>query len=146
MVMVVVTQSDALSGQLGLELVEHINERVELGLGGQIRAGDDDAGVADGLVVGDGLLKVLGDLVPAGVGAGNLQAVVVQQLLDLFCRNAEEACELDVLVSHFGQRPERAGHILFGDVAHAVHLNAVFSHGFLLHFLSKRAGAGPSLL
>ena len=123
---VVIAEADAFSGQFRLELVGHLHELVQLLLRGQVAAGDDDVLVADGLVIGDGLLEVLGDLLPAGVGAGDLQAVLVEHGLDLLGAVAEEAGELHEFVAHLADLTKRAVQVVLGDVANAVKLKSVF--------------------
>ena len=131
MAVVVVAQRDALLGQTELGLVHDGAEVDDLVQGGEIRAGDDVVGVADGLVEGDGGLDVLGkQLAPARVSATALQTVLVLPLLDLLGGVSEEARVLHVLVAHLGDGLERALQIVTGNVAQTEKLKSVFGcHG-----------------
>ena len=133
---VVVLQGDALRRQLGLELV---GKRHEFGDGfftGQVGAGNDDVLVADGLVVSHGLLKMLGDFLPAGVGAGNGQAVFIQPGFHFFRRVTEEPGELHAFIADFGNLFQRTFQVFAGDVPQAVHLQSVFHNYEPLFLLS----------
>ena len=125
--MVVVAQLDALGGEHGLYLVDQRDELVQLLLSAQIGARDYDELVADGLVVLDGLLKsVLGQLLPAGVGGGNLHAALVQLGLYLLGGNAEEARKLGVVIAQLAYLFQSAQQVALRRVAHGIHLQTVF--------------------